>query len=132
VSVKRGARKRPEDRQESETFIRIGTAARSPEPCGCSGIRDKSIDDFATAIIIRTLPRAWQTAGDPETWSAQWATEILPLANAALTRVQIGPGELVTGGSGERCTWPVAHLERDYTRWANEQALVQLGKAASV
>jgi len=92
------------------------------------GIRDKSIDDFATAII-RTPPRTWQTAGDPETWSTQWATEILPLANAALTRVQIGPGELLTGGPGGRCTWPVAHLERDYTHWANQQALAQLGKA---
>src|SRR5262249_19523361 len=79
--------------------------------------------------ILRSPPPAWQMAGDPETWSTQWATEILPLANAALTRVQIGPGEFLTGGPGGRCTWPVAHLERDYTRWANQQALGQLGKA---
>jgi len=92
------------------------------------GVRDKSIEEFAMAIA-RNPPRGWQTAGDPETWSTQWATEIMPLAHQALTRLHIAPGELVTGGPGGHCTWSVGPLPRDYTSWANQQALVQLGKA---
>src|SRR5215831_11555992 len=92
------------------------------------GVRDKSIEEFAMAMV-RNPPRAWQTAGDPDTWSTQWATEVLPLAREALIRLNIAPGELVTGGPGGRCTWSVGPLPRDYSRWANEQALVQLGKA---
>src|SRR5215831_4244424 len=70
------------------------------------GVRDKSIEEFAMAIA-RNPPHAWQTAGDPETWSTQWATEIMPLAHLALTRLHIAPGELVTGGPGGHCTWSV-------------------------
>jgi hypothetical protein len=92
------------------------------------GVRDKSIDDFAMTIV-RNPPSGWQTAGDPETWPTQWATETLPLSHEALTRLKIGPGELITGGPGGRCTWAVGSLPRDYTRWANQQALAQLGKA---
>jgi hypothetical protein len=85
-------------------------------------IRDKFIEDFAQEIVEKTPP-GWQTAGDPETWPTQWATEILPTANDALTRVQIGAERI-----GSNCTWGIT-LSRGYTRWANQQALTQLGKA---
>ena len=91
------------------------------------GVRDKSIEDFARAILSNP-PGRWKMSGDPELWSTQWATEILPLADSALARVHIGEGEFANGGRGLKCTWPVA-LDRGYTQWANQQALNQLGKA---
>jgi S1/P1 Nuclease len=90
-------------------------------------VRNKSIDEFAWAIMSNP-PSGWQTSGDPQTWSTQWATEVLPLANKALKRVEIGEGVPINGGRGLKCTWPVA-LDRGYTQWANQQALNQLGKA---
>jgi hypothetical protein len=47
-----------------------------------------------------------------------------PLANAALSRIEIGDGTR----AGLNCTWPVT-LDRDYASWANQHALAQLGKA---
>jgi hypothetical protein len=49
-----------------------------------AGVKKKSIEDFAT-YIVEHPPIGWETSGDPETWPAQWATEVMPLANAALT-----------------------------------------------
>ena len=91
------------------------------------GVRNKSVDDFAWAIMSNP-PRGWQTSGEPETWSTQWATEIMPLAKDSLTHVQIGEGAFGNGGRGLKCAWPVT-LERSYTQWANQQALKQLSKA---
>jgi hypothetical protein len=51
------------------------------------------------------------------------------LANNSLTKVEIGEG--TSSGNEERglqCTWPVT-ISRDYTAWANKQAINQLGKA---
>jgi hypothetical protein len=92
-------------------------------------IRNRSIKDFATAIV-NNPPTGWETSGDPETWSAQWATEIMPLANNAITRVDIGEGTPADGDGeqGPKCTWPVT-LDRGYNQWANQQTLNQLGKA---
>jgi hypothetical protein len=93
-----------------------------------AGIKRKSIEEFAQYIVDHP-PAGWQTPGDPETWPTQWATEIMPLANAALSRVDIGEGEQVgSQDRGPKCTWPVT-LGRDYSTWANQQALTQLGKA---
>jgi len=89
-------------------------------------IRNKSIEDFARAIIS-SRPTAWKMTGNPDTWPTQWATEAMPLAKAALTRVHIGEGAPANGGHG-KCTWPIA-IDRAYTQWANQQALAQLGKA---
>jgi hypothetical protein len=90
-------------------------------------IRNGSVEDFAGAIFSNP-PRGWQTSNNPETWSAQWATEIMPLANGALTRVEVDDGTPVEGERELKCNWHVT-LDRGYAQWANKQALNQLGKA---
>jgi hypothetical protein len=90
-------------------------------------VRNRSIEDFVKAVMDNP-PRDWEVSGDIETWSTQWATETMPIANSAITRVRIGEPTQVQGGQGPKCTWPVT-LSREYTRWANQQALNQLGKA---
>jgi hypothetical protein len=93
-----------------------------------AGVKRKSIEDFAQYIVDHP-PAGWQAEGDPETWPVQWATEVMPLANASLSRIDIGEGEQVgSQDRGPRCSWPVT-LGRDYSTWANQQALTQLGKA---
>jgi S1/P1 Nuclease len=88
----------------------------------------QTIADFAQAIINRP-PVGWKTTGDPESWPAQWATEILPIAESALTEIEIGDATKTNSpGKKPTCTWPVT-LPRAYTQWANQQALTQLGKA---
>ena len=95
-------------------------AMRLPE------VHSRTIADYAQAIINHP-PVGWETTGDPQTWPEQWATEILPVAENALTGIEIG--DAVKANSREhKCTWPVT-LPRAYTQWANEQALTQLGKA---
>ena len=90
-------------------------------------VRNKSIDDF-TKAITENPPLGWETSGDIDAWPTQWATEIMPLAKSALTRVQIGQALQTQGGLGPKCTWPVT-LTRDYAQWANQQTLNQLSKA---
>jgi hypothetical protein len=93
-----------------------------------AGVRRNAIQDFATFIVAHP-PAAWQMEGEPETWPEQWATEIMPLANAALSRIEIGdPTHADSEERGPRCKWPVT-LNRTYSSWANQQALTQLGKA---
>jgi hypothetical protein len=92
-----------------------------------AGANKKAVTDFAIYAIAHP-PDKWITAGDPETWPQQWATEIMPIANAALTKVHIGDGVHVGDGPGLKCTWPVT-LDRDYTNWANQQALTELSRA---
>jgi len=89
-------------------------------------VRNKAVDDFAR-VIVGSPPTGWKMSGDPGNWSAQWATEVMPLAKSALTRVQIGEGASAGGAFG-KCAWPIA-LDRSYTQWANQQALIQVGKA---
>jgi len=85
----------------------------------------KSIEEFAQ-YIVNHPPAGWTMQGDPETWPEQWATEIMPLANAALSRVEIGDGEQVgSQDRGPKCMWPVT-LGKDYSNWANQQSLTQL------
>ena len=87
-----------------------------------------SEQDFAK-LLAATLPRGWETAGAPETWSAQWASEIMPLAVEAHARLTIRKGSKpspfpFTGG----CTWETT-LEPSYEDWAKAQARNQLAKA---
>jgi S1/P1 Nuclease len=89
-------------------------------------VHSRTIADFAQAIIDHP-PVGWETTGDPQTWPDQWATEILPVAENALTDIEIG-GAVKTNSREHKCAWPVT-LPRAYTQWANEQALTQLGKA---
>jgi hypothetical protein len=93
-----------------------------------AGVRNKSIDDFANFIVAHPPPDR-KTSGDAETWPEQWATEILPIANTALTKVDIGEGTHADNEDrGLKCTWPVT-ISREYSAWANKQALNQLAKA---
>jgi hypothetical protein len=91
-----------------------------------AGVRKKSIQDFASYVLAHP-PIGWETAGDPATWPEQWASDVMPLARAALTQVEIGDAVQATAG-GSKCTWPVT-FSRDYTSWANQRTLEQLSKA---
>jgi hypothetical protein len=54
---------------------------------------------------------------------------VLPTARQAIADVEIGEAISHTESStGLKCTWP-ATIDKNYTKWANEQALNQLGKA---
>lgn len=87
-----------------------------------------SEQEFAK-LLAAAPPAGWETAGPPETWAAQWATEIMPLAVEAHGRLTIRKGPKpspfsFTGG----CTW-VTTLDPAYQDWAKEQARTQLAKA---
>jgi hypothetical protein len=41
-----------------------------------AGAKKKSVDELAS-FIVEHPPAGWETAGDPATWSEQWATEII-------------------------------------------------------
>jgi hypothetical protein len=78
--------------------------------------------DFARLLAAKA-PASWQTAGDPETWAEQWATEILPVARAAYTRLKLkGLKE------HDRCTW-TTQINPGYSEWAGERARAQIQKA---
>jgi hypothetical protein len=79
--------------------------------------------DFARLLAARA-PANWQTAGDPETWAAQWATEILPVARAAYTKLELN-GHL---DQQHKCAW-TTQIPSGYSKWASERARVQLQKA---
>jgi hypothetical protein len=88
----------------------------------------QSEQDFAK-LLAAAPPDGWETAGPPDTWAVQWATEIMPLAAAAHDRLTIRKGPkpspfFNTGG----CTWTTT-LDPTYQDWAKEQARVQLAKA---
>jgi S1/P1 Nuclease len=84
--------------------------------------------DFAK-LIAASPPAGWETAGPPETWAAQWATEIMPLAVYAHDRLVIrkGPKPSPFSFSGG-CTWTTT-LDPAYQDWAKEQARIQIAKA---
>jgi hypothetical protein len=91
-------------------------------------ITNKSAQDFAQAVVDDP-PRIGPTAGDVGTWPTQWATEILSIADKALTDADIGEATSHNEtNTGLKCSWP-ATVDRTYTNWANQQALTQLSKA---
>ena len=72
-------------------------------------------------------PNGWQMSGDPHAWPDGWATEILPLARAAITRVQID--DIASrSDEGHPLKWDIS-LPDGYGAWADQQAITQLGKA---
>jgi len=82
--------------------------------------------DFAR-LLATTPPAGWDTAGPPETWAVQWATEILPLAAEAHDRLRIRKGSKpapFTGG----CTWETT-LDQSYQDFAALHSRTQLAKA---
>jgi hypothetical protein len=78
---------------------------------------------FARLLASRA-PAGWQTKDDPETWAAQWATEILPLARDAYTRLDIKGMKNLDG----KCNW-TTQISPRYGRWASERARAQVQKA---
>jgi hypothetical protein len=72
------------------------------------GVKAKSIEEFAAAIVAN--PPTLRETGDPETWAAQWATEIMPIANEALTRTGIEIEEGIARGCAR--AYPEVHLAR--------------------
>jgi hypothetical protein len=92
------------------------------------GVRNNSVQDFAQ-FVVNNPPAGWKTMGDVDTWPEQWATEVLPLAKQAIIDADIGdPTSHDEDTHGIKCTWP-ATIDREYTKWANQAALTQLGKA---
>ena len=90
-----------------------------------------SEQDFAK-LLAATPPPGWETAGAPETWSAQWASEIMPLAVEAHTRLTIRKGSKpspfpFTGG----CTWDTT-LEPSYEDWARHRRAASSPRPAFV
>jgi hypothetical protein len=83
----------------------------------------QSEQDFAQ-LVAASAPAGWETAGAPETWAAQWATEILPLAVDAHNRLTIRKRPFAFPS----CTWTTT-LDPTYQGWATEQVRIQLAKA---
>ncbi|MGA2128852.1 MAG: S1/P1 nuclease [Xanthobacteraceae bacterium] len=78
-------------------------------------------------LLAAAPPAGWSTAGPPETWATQWATEALPLAAEAHDRLVIRKGGKpapFTGG----CTWETA-LDPGYQDFASQRARIQVAKA---
>ena len=82
--------------------------------------------DFARLLAARA-PASWQTAGDPETWAAQWVNEILPLARAAHTKLKIEFKER-DPAHHDACVW-TTQINSGYSRWASQRAQEQIQKA---
>jgi S1/P1 Nuclease len=103
---------------DSTTVVRAMQAAGSAH----------SEQDFAK-LLAAAPPGGWETAGAADTWAAQWASEIMPLAVEAHQRLAIRKGAKpspfsFTGG----CTWETT-LDPSYEDWAKAQARRQLALA---
>jgi S1/P1 Nuclease len=83
----------------------------------------QSEQDFAR-LLAAAAPPGWATPGAPQTWAAQWASEILPLAVTAHDRLRFDNGP----HPFPKCTWTTT-LDPAYQDWAKEQARMQLSKA---
>jgi hypothetical protein len=86
--------------------------------------------EFAKSLAVAT-PANWQTAGEPETWAQKWATEIMPMAVEAHdhAKIAITLNERKVSETGKvSCTW-TATIKPEYSKWANDQARVQIRKA---
>jgi hypothetical protein len=84
--------------------------------------------DFARLLVAKA-PSDWRTDGDPETWAEKWATEILPLARTAHTKLKFALKERKELEHGRvACTW-TTQISPGYSKWASEQARKQVTKA---
>lgn len=94
---------------------------RAMQEAGLSGAEQ----DFAR-LLASDAPPNWQTAGDPDRWAEQWASEVIATANDAYNRTDIAiTGQLNAAG---KCEWK-AKLEPTYQAWAQGVAYEQLKKA---
>jgi hypothetical protein len=83
----------------------------------------QSEQDFAR-LLAGAPPSGWETTGAPETWPAQWASEVLPLAAEAHARLAIRK----RSDPFPACRWTTT-IDAGYEDWAQAQAKVQLAKA---
>jgi hypothetical protein len=80
--------------------------------------------------VVKHPPQNWKTSGDPETWSAKWASEIMPSGRFAYEGVRLGqakhPDELHP--TRLKCTAALT-FEPNYETDSSKIVLRQLGKA---
>lgn len=82
-----------------------------------------------TRVLAAAPPEGWQTAGAPETWAVQWASEMMPLAVEAHERLTIRKSAVKAPLAGQLdCSWEVT-LDAAYEDWARDRTKVQLAKA---
>jgi hypothetical protein len=87
-----------------------------------------SEEAFARSLAT-TMPPGWHNDGPPESWAAQWATEILPTAREAHTRLAFAVKERKAREPGDiYCTWTTT-VDQAYSDWAAKTAAEQLAKA---
>ena len=90
-----------------------------------------TIQDYAK-VLVQSPPTGWETKDDLDSWAEQWADEILPLSQKALTDknlITITKGKPATHGKKFKCENLVATLAPNYNAWAAEEAQKQLAKA---
>lgn len=85
--------------------------------------------DFAR-LLAASPPAGWKSKqADPGTWATEWATEILPLARAAHTKLKIVFKERRVSSTGRiSCFW-TAKIPPSYATWASQQSRAQVAKA---
>lgn len=93
---------------------------------------NKSTAEEYAKFLVQSPPAGWETTGALDTWSDQWADEILPLSHKALTDKSL---ITITGGVPDvhfnklSCKNLTATLAPNYTTWAAEEAQKQIAKA---
>ena len=80
--------------------------------------------------VVKHPPQNWKTSGDPETWSAKWASEIMPSGRFAYEGVRLGQAKHPDEPHPTRlkCTAAVT-FEPNYETDSSKIVLRQLGKA---
>ena len=80
--------------------------------------------------VVKHPPQNWKTSGDPATWSAKWASEIMPTGRFAYEGVRLGQAKHPDEAHPTRlkCTAEVT-FEPNYEFDAAKVALRQVGKA---
>jgi hypothetical protein len=90
-----------------------------------------TIEEYAK-LLMQSPPAGWEPKGDIDSWSEQWADEILPLSHKALTDasiIKISPGKPHTDGKEIKCAGLEVTLDPTYLPWASGEAEKQLAKA---
>jgi hypothetical protein len=80
--------------------------------------------------VVKHPPKNWKTDGDPATWPAKWATEVMPLGRFAYEGVRLGQARHPDPPHPTRLTCTAAlTYEPNYDTDSAKVALRQLGKA---
>ena len=110
-------------------FFWDGAAVALAMQAAGTGSASAAEKDFAR-LLAGKAPEGWESSGEPETWAAKWASEILPLAAEAHHRLMIrrSSGPELDKNDKIRCEWRTT-LDKSYQDWAKEHARTQLAKA---